>query len=117
MYQALFDHLEKCKTIDRDMSEPASKRMKRNTSNITSPPWLTQAAERGLEKLEKYYPLTDGLVYIVNTGWPKESIDYSRKCISEVYKSQYKPKNTAQNENAVPSSSNETKKVSWIRNR
>lgn len=68
VYQVLFEHLEKFKS-DRDLSEPTSKRVKRNVSNIpTSPSWLVQAAERGLAKLEKYYPSTDGLVYIVNTG-------------------------------------------------
>lgn len=69
VYQALFDHLEKFKTIDRDQSQHQSKRVKRNTTITTMPsPWLSKAAEDGLAKLEKYYPSTDGLVHIVNTG-------------------------------------------------
>lgn len=66
VYQALFDHLAKFETTDRESSEPSSKRAKRNIA--MPPPWLSKAAEDGLNKLEKYYPSTDGLVHIVNTG-------------------------------------------------
>lgn len=49
------------------------------------------------------------LVWYKGTGWPKEWIDYSRKSITELYKSQYKPENATQKENVVPSTSNETR--------
>lgn len=69
VYQVLFDHLKTFKTTDREQSEPLSKRTKRNTFNVaTKPSWLVEAAQSGIEKLEKYYPSADGLVYIVNTG-------------------------------------------------
>lgn len=69
VYQALFDHLQKFQSIRQDLPEPSSKRLKRNSSNTTIPsPWLSQAAHKGLEKLEKYYSSTDGLVHIVNSS-------------------------------------------------
>lgn len=68
VYQMLFDHLEKYIKSDRDETDALpAKRTKRN--NIpTYPTWLVDAAQRGLDKLEKYYPTSDGLVYIVGTG-------------------------------------------------
>lgn len=103
-----------------------SKRAKRNDVQ-KYPTWLVEAAQRGYDKLEKYYPSSDGLVYIVGTGkfkisyyfmcdrllnlnnilvldprcklvwykatgWPKEWIDFCRKSVTDLYKSQYKQK-------------------------
>ncbi|KAJ6639605.1 putative AC transposase [Pseudolycoriella hygida] len=125
VYQVLFDHLQQFKSVNSEPSEPSSKRMKRNTPNVPiKPPWLIEAAERGLEKLEKYYPTSDGLVYIVNTvldprcklvwykatGWPKDWIDYSRKAITELYKSKYKPKTANEDETTKTASTIEPKK-------
>lgn len=68
VYQVLFNHLEKyTKAETRDTESVPSKRMKRNSIRMY-PSWLVEAAQRGLDKLEKYYPTSDGLVYIVATG-------------------------------------------------
>ncbi|KAJ6648282.1 putative AC transposase [Pseudolycoriella hygida] len=104
VYQELFNLLEKyVKTDVGDKGFLASKRAKRNDIQ-RYPAWLVEAAQRGLNKLEKCYPSSDGLVYIVGTvldprckllwykatGWPKEWIDHCRKGVTELYKSQYK---------------------------
>lgn len=68
VYQGLFDHLEKyVKNDSSDTGLLPSKRIKRNETHM-HPAWLVEAAQRGLDKLEKYYPTSDGLVYIVGTG-------------------------------------------------
>lgn len=68
VYQELFNHLEKyVKNESHDIGLPPSKRAKRN-DNRNYPTWLVEAAQRGFDKLEKYYPSSDGLVYIVGTG-------------------------------------------------
>lgn len=68
VYQVLFDHLEKYGKVEiRDTESVPSKRMKKNSIQMY-PSWLVEAAQRGFEKLEKYYPASDGLVYIVATG-------------------------------------------------
>lgn len=70
VYQALLDHLEKYVKNESDMSGPGpSKKRKANAPDIRLyPEWLVTAAKQGLSKLEKYYPSTDGLVYVVGTG-------------------------------------------------
>lgn len=68
VYQELFNHLEKyTKSESGDTGLLPSKRAKRNDIQ-QYPVWLVDAAQRGLDKLEKYYPSSDGLVYIVGTG-------------------------------------------------
>lgn len=68
VYQVLFNHLEKYgQNEGHDTGLLPTKRTKRN-DNRMYPTWLVEAAQRGLDKLEKYYPSTDGLVYIVGTG-------------------------------------------------
>lgn len=44
------------------------------------------------------------LVWYKATGWPKEWIDFSRKCVTELYKSQYKPK-SPQDDPVAPTNS------------
>lgn len=60
VYQALFDHLEKFKTIEHELSEPPSKRTKRNASVTLKPSWLIEAAERGLRNITQQ--LTDWFI-------------------------------------------------------
>lgn len=67
VYQILLNHLEKYKK-NESVEQPA-KRKKNNSEKASQhPEWLVHAAKLGLDKLEKYYPSTDGLVYIVATG-------------------------------------------------
>ncbi|KAJ6634728.1 putative AC transposase [Pseudolycoriella hygida] len=104
LYQVLLYHLEKYKKNDYDIVPGPANRYRSNSEVVVShPEWLVRSAVRGLDKLENYYPSTDGLVYIVATdprykltwykatGWPKEWIDFCRKSVTDLYKSQYKP--------------------------
>lgn len=49
------------------------------------------------------------LVWYKATGWPKEWINHSRKAITELYKSKYKPKTAADSETIEIPSINEPK--------
>lgn len=64
VYQLLFSHLEKY--IDANDDIPAKRARKNN--QVERPEWLINAAKKGWEKLQKYYPTSDGLVHIVATG-------------------------------------------------
>ncbi|CAG7728917.1 unnamed protein product, partial [Allacma fusca] len=76
------------------------------------PSWLSCAATAGWEKLQKYYPTSDGEVYLISTildprckleffkisHWKREWTDRAKKCITEVWKKEYKPQTKAGNE-------------------
>jgi len=42
-------------------------------TNELYPSWLRDAAKAAWTKLDKYYPYTDGMVYVVGTGNPLQS--------------------------------------------
>lgn len=50
------------------------------------------------------------LVWYKATGWPKDWIDFSRKCVTELYKKEYKPKSSQDDPIEPPDSQNERKK-------
>lgn len=65
VYQLLFDHLESY-FDQNEKGAPTAKR--RSESHRTHPEWLVNAAENGWQKLQKYYPTSDGLVHIGAIG-------------------------------------------------
>lgn len=59
IYVNLFEHVEK---------------FSKNNAN-EYPVWLVKAAQAAYEKLDKYYPSTDGLSYVVGTGTTPSSLN------------------------------------------
>lgn len=43
-------------------------------TGLVFPEWIQRAAKCAYEKLDKYYPSSDGLVYIISTGNIQSSI-------------------------------------------
>lgn len=103
IYNYLLKHFEDATT---------KKRREKNRN----PDWLVDSAKKGLVKLEKYYPESDGKVYVIGTilhpgfkldwykhaNWPEKWISNCKNIIFKEWNDYYKPKSSA------PATSTET---------
>lgn len=63
VYSTLFEHLQSfCVDRPRGMKGIDPK------TNQVYPEWVQEMAKAGIEKLEQYYPSSEGLVHIAGTG-------------------------------------------------
>jgi hAT family C-terminal dimerisation region/Domain of unknown function (DUF4413) len=117
VYNTVFDHL---KAYIPDQNKKSST----DSGNVNeTPDWITAAAQSAWNKLEKYYPSSDGLVYVLGTVLdPRCKLDYYksarfkqavitkyRRQITEEWEILYKPKQT---ENVVSDAQNQPLQVS-----